>query len=90
MKPDYRTLVRYLVEPLIEDQQSLRVDIESTGGGKRVWVRLSFDAQDRGRVFGRGGRTLQAIRQVMTTAARLAEQTLRLEIYDPQRPSSPH
>ena len=84
IKPDYRTLVRHLVEPLIGDPQSLRVDIESTAGGKRIRVRLSFDAQDRGRVFGRGGRTLQAIRQVMTTAALLADQTLRLEIYDPR------
>ncbi|MGY2837184.1 KH domain-containing protein [Thermostichus sp. MS-CIW-41] len=78
--PDYKALVHLLIEPLLSSA-SLQMDVETTCGGRKVWLRLAFDPKDRGRVFGRGGRTLQAIRQVMMAAAQLAGQSLYIDIY---------
>lgn len=78
--PDYEGLVRFLMAPLLEDASTLAVDCEVTRGGSRIRMRVSFDSEERGRVFGRGGRTIQAVRQVMTAAARAADQTLSLDV----------
>ncbi len=83
--PDYLTLIRLLMEPLIEDPDTLCVDMETTCHQSRIWLRVSFQGQDMGRVFGRGGRTLQAIRQVLSTAAQMANQSLYLEVSEPRR-----
>jgi hypothetical protein len=72
-----------LIEPLVEDPASLHIDLEATCGGERIWVRVAFDNKDKGRVFGRGGRTLTAIRQVLSASALLRGQRLNVEVYNP-------
>jgi len=80
--PDYRQLAVFLVQPLLETPEKLAVSSEATLGGRRIRLRVAFDPGDKGRVFGRGGRTIQAIRTVLETAARAAEHELSLEVYE--------
>lgn len=79
--PDYEGLVRFLVEPFLESPEALSVDCEISSSRQRVWVRLAFDVGDKGRVYGRGGRNLQAINQVLTAVARAAGHSLYLDVY---------
>lgn len=53
--PDFEALVRFLVTPFLESPDALRLDFESLSGGQRLWIRVAFDGEDKGRVFGRGG-----------------------------------
>ena len=85
--PDYVGLVKFLVQPFLESPESIRVDCEPSLSDRRVWVRLAFEATDKGRVFGRGGRNIQAIRTVLNAAAAAAGQTLHLDIYGSQSSS---
>lgn len=87
--PDYLALVRLFIEPLVEDPDVLFVDLEATCDRSRVWLRVTLGEQDKGRVFGRGGRTLQAIRQVLSAAAQMAGQSLYLEVSEPRRSRRP-
>jgi predicted RNA-binding protein YlqC (UPF0109 family) len=80
--PDYVGLVRFLVEPFLESPQRLSVDCEKSNAKERVWIRLAFEGADKGRVFGRGGRNIQAIRTVIQAAAQAAGQSVHLDIYD--------
>lgn len=80
--PNYLGLVQFLISPLLESPESLSVDCEQFNHNQRVWIRLAFEESDKGRVYGRGGRNLQAIRTVLATAAALAGQSLYLEIYE--------
>lgn len=82
--PDYLGLVRFLLSPFLESPDSLSLDCEQSNHNQRVLVRVAFDGTDKGRVYGRGGRNLQAIRTVLATAAALAGQSLSLDIYDSQ------
>lgn len=82
--PDYVGLVSFLVKPFLESPESLRVDCEVSTGKPRVWIRLAFDASDKGRVFGRGGRNIQAIRTLLTTAAQAVGQVAYLDVYGAQ------
>lgn len=82
--PDYAGLVRFLVEPFLELPESLRIDCEVSPSKSKVWVRLAFEGSDKGRVFGRGGRNIQAIRSVLEAAAQAAGHSAYLDVYGSQ------
>ena len=86
--PDYIGLVSFLVRPFLESPESLSVDCESTHENQRVWIRLAFEGTDKGRVFGRGGRNIQAIRTVIGAAAATVGQAIYLDIYGSQSDSA--
>jgi uncharacterized protein len=86
--PNYVELVRFLVTPFLEFPESLTVDFETYGSQHKVLVRLAFASSDKGRVFGRGGRTLQAIRALVEAAAKLAGQSAYLEVFGEREPLS--
>jgi hypothetical protein len=81
--PDYNALISFLLKPLLAHPDALRVDFESNSNGDRVWIRVAVDPEDRGQVCGKGGRTIQAVRTVVMTAAEEAGHSARLEIFDP-------
>ncbi|MEM1171601.1 MAG: KH domain-containing protein [Cyanobacteria bacterium P01_H01_bin.35] len=82
--PDYAEIVRSLIEPFLESPQSLRVDCEVNPRQAKAWIRLAFDEPEKGRVYGRGGRNIQAIRTVLAAVAQVAGQSVHLEIYEDQ------
>ncbi len=79
--PDYVGLVNFLMQPFLESPDSLSVDCEISNSTKRAWIRIAFDSADKGKVFGRGGRNIQAIRTVISAAAQAAGQSAYLDIY---------
>jgi len=79
--PDYGQIVRFLLEPLIDDPESLKVDCEQLSSGDKVWVRVAFEQEDKGKVFGRGGRNIQAIETVLNTSAVDAKQQIHLDVF---------
>ncbi|BBC22804.1 KH domain-containing protein [Pseudanabaena sp. ABRG5-3] len=81
--PDYNSLISFLLKPLLSHPDALRVDFESNSKSDRVWIRVAFDPEDRGRVFGKGGRTIQAVRTVVMTAAQEFGHSTRFEVFDP-------
>ncbi|MEL7035250.1 MAG: KH domain-containing protein [Cyanobacteria bacterium J06592_8] len=83
-KPDYTNLVRFLIEPFLETPESLRVDCERSLAQQRIWIRLAFNTEDKGRVYGRGGRNIQAIRTVLSAIAQAAGESVYLDIYESQ------
>lgn len=83
-RPDYIELVRFLIRPFLESPDSLKVDCELSQQRSRVLIRLAFDGEDRGRVFGRGGRNIQAVRAVLQAVGQSAGHTVHLDIYGGQ------
>ncbi|MCW6036138.1 KH domain-containing protein [Spirulina subsalsa FACHB-351] len=88
MSPNYDQLVRYLVEPLLDNPESLSLNCELSRGNQKVLIRLAFDPEEQGKVFGRGGRNIEAIRMVLEAAASAVGQSARLEIYGSQNAHS--
>ena len=83
-EPDYAGLVKFLIQPFLESPDSLSVDCEFFASTSRVWLRVAFEGEDKGRVFGRGGRNIQSIRTVISAAAALAGHSVYLDIYGSQ------
>ena len=79
--PDFEALVRFLVNPFLESPDALRLDFETLSDGQRLWIRVAFDSEDKGRVFGRGGRNIQAIRKVLKATGALHNCAVHLDVY---------
>ncbi|HLP89382.1 MAG TPA: KH domain-containing protein [Nostocaceae cyanobacterium] len=79
--PNYVGLVKFLLQPFLESPESLSVDCEMSQTLKRAWIRIAFESADKGKVFGRGGRNIQAIRTVIAAAAQMAGHSVYLDIY---------
>jgi len=79
----YVELIRFLMQPLLERSDSLRVHAEVNGA--RVWLRVAIAPMDRGKVFGKGGKTIQTIRTVLHAAAKNLGHSLTLELYEAGR-----
>lgn len=86
--PDYEKLVRFLIEPFLENPQTLKVNSETNPDRRKIWLRIAFDQSDRGKVFGRGGRNIQAIRTTIKTAAIAHNDSVFLDIYSDEPPQS--
>ncbi|MGY6529429.1 MAG: KH domain-containing protein [Cyanobacterium sp.] len=82
--PDYDGLIRFLVEPLLESPELLSFNCEYIASTKRIWIRLALEEKEKGRVYGKGGRNIQAIRTVLQTAAQMVGDTLYLEVHEDQ------
>jgi len=83
-RPDYLALLTFLIQPFLDSSDSLKLDCETSPRTGRVLVRLAIEGEDKGKVFGRGGRNLQAVRTVVQTAAESVGQTIHIEVYGSQ------
>ena len=88
VSPDYEQLARFLIEPFLEDPKSLSINSETNPQKKKIWLRVAFNKGDRGKVFGRGGRNIQAIRTTIQTAASAHDESVFLDIYSDEPPQS--
>lgn len=79
--PEYKGLVNFLMKPFLDSPDKLKTDVEQIGDKHRVLLRVAFDPEDRGRIFGRGGRNIQAIRTVLEATASLQGQRVSLDVY---------
>lgn len=63
---DTEGLVRYLIESLVDDPES--VSIAMTENGDSIRFEVTLHADDVGKVIGRGGRIIKAIRTLARAA----------------------
>jgi predicted RNA-binding protein YlqC (UPF0109 family) len=80
-RPDFPGLVQFLVEPFLDSPDSLRIDCEENPVQAKVWIRIAFNGDERGKVFGRGGRNIQAIRTIVRATAALSGWSAYVDVY---------
>ena len=78
---NYTELTQFLLEPLLDEPKSLAVDCEELTNSKRLWIRVAFEQEDKGKVFGRGGRNLRAIETILNGATTDPERKIYLDVY---------
>lgn len=59
----------------------MRVDCEISPRTGRVLVRLAIEGEDKGRVFGRGGRNVQAVRTALKAVAQASGRAAHLDVF---------
>ncbi len=71
-------LLRFLVQGIVDDPDS--IEITGTENGSRVDLELRVASEDMGKVIGRGGKTIGAIRKVMKAASVKANKRVNVEV----------
>lgn len=78
---DYAEVIRFLVGPFLDSVDSLRINCETNPRNGRVLIRLAIEGEDKGKVFGRGGRNIQAVRTTLEAVSKAMNQKVHLEVY---------
>ncbi len=75
-----KNLLVLLVRPIVDEPDSVEVD--ATESDTRVDLELRVASDDIGKVIGRGGRTIRAIRTVVKAASVKAGKRVNVEVAD--------
>ena len=73
-----REMIEYIARALASNPDAVSVTEEDDGD--RIYLRLSVDDQDKGKVIGRDGRVAQSMRSLLRVAAVKADTRVSLEI----------
>jgi predicted RNA-binding protein YlqC (UPF0109 family) len=75
-----RELITQIVRALVDNQDA--VEVVEVAGPRTVIVELKVAKEDMGKVIGRQGRTVDAIRTLLSAAARRSQKRSVLEIIE--------
>jgi hypothetical protein len=78
--PDYGELVRYMVQHIVSQPDAVEVGVEQEG--HRVTVRIQTAPEDLGKLIGRGGRHIEAVRMVVRSASLRPRDRVNIEVRD--------
>ena len=73
--------VRTIVEALVTHPEDVLITLE-TDEDEKIRINISVNAEDRGRVIGRQGKTINALRTVVKAAAIKSNQRINLKVLD--------
>jgi hypothetical protein len=73
-----KEIVEYLVKSLVNNPDSVAVTEENSDFGKVV--RINVDISDKGRVIGKQGRIINALRQIVSASAAKNGGKCRVEV----------
>jgi predicted RNA-binding protein YlqC (UPF0109 family) len=76
-------LIEYVAKALVDQPDKVSVRASEADGGKLYELKVA--PEDVGKVIGRDGRTVNALRTLLATAAQKAGVRARLEILDDRR-----
>ncbi|PKQ17359.1 MAG: hypothetical protein CVT67_00690 [Actinobacteria bacterium HGW-Actinobacteria-7] len=75
---DTEALVRYLVESLVDEPANVVIDV--TESDSSVMYRITLDPSDVGKVIGRGGRIIKAIRTLVRAAGSTGDRSVEVDV----------
>lgn len=73
-----RELVEYIVKSLVDKPEDVNVSIDESDIGKDIRIKVADD--DKGRVIGKQGRIIKAIRQVVSAGATKNGERYRVDV----------
>lgn len=73
-----KEFIEYIIKNLVDSPDS--VDVQCTDGEEAVMVRLKVASGDVGKVVGKKGATINALRTIATTAGARFKRRVRIEL----------
>ena len=82
-----KAFIEFVVKALVDHPE--QVEVREVDGERVVVFELRLNQTDIGKVIGKSGRTITAIRTLLTSAAAKHGKRAMLEIIEPRRPRGP-
>jgi predicted RNA-binding protein YlqC (UPF0109 family) len=82
---DYAGLVEYIVRNMVDHPDAVVVEAQP-GRGRSQTIEISLDPEDVGRVIGKGGRNIEAIRAVVKAASIKDHERVNVEVLADELP----
>ncbi|MGI0148263.1 MAG: KH domain-containing protein [Thermoplasmata archaeon] len=73
-----REFVKYIASSLVDNPGAVRV--REIAGPRETKLEVRVSVEDMGRIIGRGGRTVRAIRTLLAVAGRKSRRSFTMEI----------
>jgi uncharacterized protein len=80
---DYADLTRFITEHIVANKAA--VNVNAVPRGKTTIVEVSVAEEDMGKVIGKGGRNIEAIRAVVRAAGLRQHERVQVELADAGR-----
>lgn len=77
---DYADLTKFIAEKIAAEKDG--VEVETQPRGRTTIVRLKVNDADMGKVIGKGGRNIEAIRAVVRSAGLRHHERVQVELKD--------
>lgn len=77
---DLEAFLTDVLTPMLDHPEALRVEVIAKGRGREVLIHA--EGEDRGRIIGRSGRVISALRTLCLTAGEKAGLDVRLELFE--------
>ena len=84
---DYAGLVEYIVRNMVDHPDAVVVEAQP-GRGRSQTIEISLDPEDVGRVIGKGGRNIEAIRAVVKAASIKDHERVNVEVLADDLPAA--
>ncbi len=75
-----KELISCIVKSLVDNQEAVK--IKEIGGEKTTVIELSVDKNDLGKIIGKEGKTIKAIRTILNAASKKSGKKAVLEIIE--------
>jgi len=75
-----KELINCIVKSLVDNQDAIK--IKEIGGEKTTVIELSVDKNDLGKIIGKEGKTIKAIRTILNAASKKSGKKAVLEIIE--------
>lgn len=75
-----KELVEYIVKSIVDKPENVDISIEDSDSGKLIKIKV--DESDKGRVIGKQGKIIKAIRQVVSASSAKTGSRSRVEIVE--------
>ncbi len=75
-----KELISCIVENLVDNREAIK--IKEIGGEKTTVIELSVDKNDLGKIIGKEGKTIKAIRTILNAASKKSGKKAVLEIIE--------
>lgn len=83
-----KQLLRELTKDIVEKEDAVEV-AEDVAPDGLLTLKLSVDPVDMGKVIGKGGKTINALRTLLRVAALRQGKRVRIELTEPQSETAP-
>ena len=75
---NYEKLIHAIIDPILEEPESVLIRINETDNGKRVSIIVVSEKEDTARLIGRKGLVASSIREVVSIASKSQNQHVHI------------